>query len=452
MNDTPSRPDADMVTPRPTLGIRHGLALCVGIVIGAGIFRTPAMVAGAASSDAMFLGTWALGGLLSILGALCYAELASAHPNAGGDFHFIELAFGRDLAFLYGWARLAVIQTGSLALLAYVFGDYIAALWPLGVYASSLYAVILVIALTAINWLGIRQGAGTQFWMTCAEVLGVICVIIAGLLIAPATIPTPRPEREGSLGLVLVFVLLTYGGWSEVVYISAELKDARRRIAPVMVAGLGFVTLLYLLVNLAFLRALGLEGMANSQTVAADVMARAFGPTGAASISLMIAIAALTSANATVITGARTSYALGNTFPRLGWLGRWDATRDTPGNAMLIQGVIAVLLVVGAAFGRNAFGAVVEYTAPVFWGFLLLVGVALFVLRRRTPPPPDCFRVPFYPLIPLLFCATSAYLLYSSIVYTGASALVGVAVLAIGGVLLPLVRTPRLSQSRPDRR
>lgn len=442
MNQQTPPPGAHAATPRPTLGLRHGLALCVGIVIGAGIFRAPAMVAGAASSETMFLGTWALGGLLSIMGALCYAELASAHPSAGGDFHFLELAFGRDLAFLYGWARLAVIQTGSLALLAYVFGDYLAALWPLGTYASSIYAALLVIGLTALNWLGIRQGAGTQFWMTCAEILGLVSVIIAGLLVAPEAAPVPRVERDGALGLVLVFVLLTYGGWSEVVYISAELKNARRRIAPVMVAGLALVTLLYMLVNWAYLRALGLDGVARSQTVAADVMARAFGPAGATSISLMIAIAALTSANATVITGARTSYALGCAFPRLRWLGRWSATRDTPGNAMLLQGAIAVLLVLGATFGRDAFGAVVEYTAPVFWFFLLMVGVALFVLRRRAPPPPGCFRVPFYPLVPALFCATNAYLLYSSIAYTGASALVGVAVLAVGGLLLLLVRTP----------
>ncbi len=431
--DLPHDPAAQ---PRQTLGIRHGLALCVGIVIGAGIFRAPAMVAGASSSEAMFLGTWALGGVLSILGALCYAELASAHPSAGGDFHFLELAFGRDLAFLYGWARLAVIQTGSLALLAYVFGDYLAALLPVGSQASSVYAALLVVGLTGLNWLGIRQGAGTQFWMTCAEVLGLVCVIVAGLIVAPHAAPAPRVERDGALGLVLVFVLLTYGGWSEVVYISAELRNARRRIAPVMIAGLGLVTLLYLLVNWAYLRALGLEGVAGSQTVAADVMARAFGPAGGAAISLMIAIAALTSANATVITGARTSYALGRAFPRLRWLGRWSAARDTPGNAMLLQGAIAVLLVIGATFGRDAFGAVVEYTAPVFWFFLLLVGVAVFVLRHRAPPPPGAFRVPLYPVVPALFCATSAWLLYSSIAYTGVSALVGVAVLAVGALVL----------------
>jgi APA family basic amino acid/polyamine antiporter len=442
MNEASLPADDALATPKATLGIRHGMALCVGIVVGAGIFRAPAMVAGAASSEAMFLGTWALGGLLSIIGALCYAELASAHPSAGGDFHFLELAFGRNVAFVYGWARLAVIQTGSLALLAYVFGDYVAAVWSLGPNTSSIYATLLVIGLTLLNWFGIRHGAEAQFWMTCAEVAGLLAVIVAGLLIAPEAAPALPTEREGGFGLVLVFVLLTYGGWSEVVYISAELENSRRRIAPVIVAGLGLVTLLYLLVNCAYLRALGLEGVAGSQTVAADVMARAFGPAGATSISLAIAVAALSSANATVITGARTSNAVGRTFPRLGWLGAWNATRGTPSNAMLLQGGIALLLVLGATFNRNAFGAVVEYTAPVFWFFLLMVGGAVFVLRRRGPPPPGSFRVPLYPILPALFFATSAYLLYSSIAYTGASALVGVAVLAVGVLLLFLVRDP----------
>jgi len=434
--------------PKPTIGVRHAIALCVGIVIGAGIFRAPAMVAGGSSSEAMFLAIWLVGGLLSILGALCYAELASAYPNAGGDYHFLERAYGPRLAFLYGWARLTVIQTGSLALLAYIFGDYLAALWPIGPYGSSIYAGALVVILTALNWLGVRYGTSVQFFLTCIEALGIVLVIVAGLLIAPAVPPSLPGEREGALGLVLVFVLLTYGGWSEVVYISAELKDARRRIAPVLIVSLSFVTLLYLLVNWAYLRALGLDGVAGSQAVAADVMGRAFGPAGTAAISLIVAIAALTSANATAITGARTTYALGRDFARLRWLGRWDAGRETPGRALLVQGGIALLLVIGAAFGRDAFGAVVEYTAPVFWFFLLLVGIALFVLRRREPERQAGFRTPLYPLVPALFCATSGYLLYSSVAYTGPSALVGVAVLGVGALLLIFISKPPAKEKR----
>lgn len=428
--------------PRPTIGARHALALCVGIVVGAGIFRAPSIVAGASAGEASFLLSWLTGGLLSILGALTYAELASAFPSAGGEYHFLQRAFGRRLAFLYGWARLTVIQTGSLALLAYIFADYLSALWPIGGGGAPLYAAALVVFLTALNWLGVRLGAGAQLWMTGLEVAGLCAVVAAGLLLAPAAAPRMDQGGEASLGLALVFVLLTYGGWSETVYLSAELRNGRRRIAPVLIGGLVIVATLYLLVNWAYLRALGLHGIAESEAVAADVMSIAFGPRGTALISLIVAIAAVTSANATAITGARTSYAIGRSFHALRWLGRWDSARDTPGNALIAQGAIALLIVGGAAFARDSFQSAVEYTAPVFWLFLLLVGGALFVLRHREPHAERPFRTPLYPLVPALFCCTSAYLLYSSLAYTGASALVGVAVLGAGALLLLLIERP----------
>jgi len=422
--------------PRAVLGVHHAIALCIGVVIGAGIFRVPALVAGASDSELIFLTTWLVGGALSILGALCYAELASAYPSAGGDYHFLRRAYGQRLAFLYGWARLTVIQTGSLAILAYVFADYLTVLFPLGPYSSPIYATALVIILTALNWSGVRQGAGAQLWLTGLEILGIGAVIIAGLMIAPAAVPQAMGEREGALGLVLIFVLLTYGGWSEVVYVSAELRQTKRRIAPVLLGSLGIITLIYFLVNWAYLRALGLEGIAQSDAVAADVMQIAMGPAGTAFISLVVAIAALTSANATAITGARTSYAIGRDFNTFRWLGKWDTRRNTPGNALLAQGALALLLVIGGSFALDEFRLVVEYTAPVFWLFMLLIGLALFVLRHRDPHAERPFRTPLYPVVPALFCATSAYLLYSSVAYTGAGAFIGIAVLGIGGVLL----------------
>jgi basic amino acid/polyamine antiporter, APA family len=427
---------AEFGRPRQTLGIADVLAITVGIVIGAGIFRTPALVAGAAGGDeTLLLAVWALGGLLSIIGALCYAELASAYPNMGGDYHFLGRAYGQRTAFFYAWARLAVIQTGSLALLAYVFADYMVAILP----ASGppvLWAAIAVIGVSALNWLGVRQGAAAQKWLTIAEVVGLIVVIVAGLLLAPEG-AAPRPVTgESAVGMMMIFVLLTYGGWNEAVYVSAEMKNAPRRIAPVMVGGLLIVTVLYLLANMAFLRVLGIGGMAETDAVAAGVMNAAMGDAGAAIVSLIIAVAALTSANATALTGARTTCALGRRFSLLSWLGKWDVKRDTPGNAMIAQGLIALLLVLAGAFARNGFQLAVDYTAPVFWLFLLLTGLSLFVLRAKEPDRPRPFRVPLYPITPAIFCATTAYLLWSSVIYTGWGAFAGVAVLVVGGAIL----------------
>lgn len=437
MHDLRTSIDAPLGRPRPTLGAVDLIALVVGIVIGAGIFRTPALVAGLAGSEQALIAMWVIGGLLSIVGALCYAELAAAFPHMGGDYHFLGRAYGERVAFLYGWARLTVIQTGSLALLAYVCGDYLQTLVPLGPVGSSLWAGAAVVAISAINWLGIREGAAAQRWLTLAEVGGLILLIVAGFLAEPAPAPAGAPPAgDGAIGLMLVFVLLTYGGWSEAAYLSAEVRGDRRRIATLMVGGLMVVTVLYVLANLAFLNALGLAGMAASDAVAAQVANAAFGPAGAGIIAAAVAIAALTSANATAITGARTSCAIGRQYRGFSWLGRWDERRDTPGNALIAQAAIALLLVVGGAFARDGFALVVEYTAPVFWLFLLLTGIALFVLRRRMPDVERPFRVPLYPLTPAIFCLTTAYLLWSSLAYTGTGALAGCAVLAVGAILL----------------
>ena len=437
-----------LASPRPGFGGREAVAMIVGIVIGAGIYRTPSIVAAQSHSEAAMLLAWLVGGAVSMIGALCYAELASTFPHAGGEYHFLSRAFGRRLAFLYGWSRLAIIQTGSIALLAYVYGDYVSQIVPLGRHSASIHAASAVIAITAVNWAGVAHGCRTQIWLTAVELLGLALVIVAGLLLAPEAVASPPAASETSLGLVLVFVLLSYGGWNEAAYLSAELREAPRRIMPVLIGSLALITLLYLLVNMAYLRALGLGGTARSEAVAADLLRLVWGESGAALISLAVAVAALTSANATAFTGARSAFALGRDFPRLAFLGSWRAREGTPGNALLIQGGAALLLVVLGMFARDGFRLAVEYTAPAFWLFFLAVGVALFVLRRREPDVDRPFRVPLYPVLPILFCLSSAYLLFASLAYTGMGALVGGAVVAVGALILPMLdrRSSRLEE------
>lgn len=415
---------------------RDAFAITIGIVVGAGIFRMPSLVAGASANEMVMLGAWLIGGLLSIIGALCYAELATTYPQAGGDYSYLRLAYGPRVAFLYAWARLAVIQSGSIALLAYMAGDYLARIfaWPL---SPSAYAAAVVGTLTAINWLGIRQGAAAQLWLTVMEVAGVVLIIVAGLLFAPGDTAIAVPGAgESAMGLVLVFVLLTFGGWNEAVYVTAEVRDPQRWIPRILVLSLIAISLLYLLINIAYLQVLGMGGMAGSDAVAAELMAHAFGDQGALLMGGIVVAAALTSANATLITGARSAYAAGRDFPALAFIGRWDQRSGSPRMAMLVQGGVALLLVGLGAFAIDGFRLAVEYTAPVFWLFFLLAGISLFVLRRRDPAAERPFRVPLYPLLPLVFCLTCAYLLYSSLAYTGLGALVGVAVLVTGAALL----------------
>jgi amino acid transporter len=426
--------------PRPVLDLRDAIGLIVGLVVGAGIFKAPSVVAANAGGVWAMLGAWLLGGIVSLIGALCYAELATACPHAGGEYHFLARAYGRKLSFLFAWARLSVITTGSIALLAFVFGDYCSRLYGLGEHSSPLYAALIVIVLTAVNIAGVKAGAGTQNWLTIVEVLGLVAVAVAGLVLAPAASAVSASAEQGqpAFGLCMVFVLLTYGGWNEAAYISAELKQVGKNMLRALMWSMVILTALYMLVNLAYLRGLGLAGMARSQVVAADLLQQVWGSTGARLISVMIAVSALTSINATVIVGARSNYALGCDWALLGFLGRWNARTGSPTRALLLQGAVALALIAFGAFMRQGFETMVDYTAPVFWLFFLLTGIALFVLRWREPELLRPFKVPLYPFVPLAFCASSAWLLYSSLAYTRLGALVGVGVLAAGVPLLAL--------------
>jgi basic amino acid/polyamine antiporter, APA family len=439
-------------TPRRSLRTRDAVAITVGVVLGAGIFVAPAMVAGSTGSLAMFLGVWLVGGLASFIGALCYAELASAFPHAGGDYHYLRRALGPAPSFLFAWARLTVIPTGSIALLAFLFGDHLSQIVPLGAYSTTFYAGALVLVLLVINLLGVRQGTRAQNVLTLLQVAGVLAIIVVGLTANPTPDAAAPPARTaGGLGLALVFVLLTYGGWNEVATLSAEMRGSRRSLGRALIAGLAVITILYVLVNLAFVRVLGLGGMAQSEVVAADMMRSATGSWGGHLLSVLIAISALTSANATLITGARASYAFGRDSRLFSWLGRFRAEAGTPDRALLTIGVISLALIGLGTVARRGFETMVAYTAPVFWFFFLLTGVSLFVLRVKEPDAPRPFRVPLYPLTPILFCLTSGSLLYSSLAYTGIGALVGVAVLAAGGGLWLVERRLEAGRAAPPR-
>jgi APA family basic amino acid/polyamine antiporter len=442
MNPQSLHPASEAARPEPVLELRDAIALIVGIVVGAGIFKTPSLVAANAGGLWSMLGAWLLGGIVSLVGALCYAELATSCPHAGGDYHFLTRAYGKKLSFLFAWARLAVISTGSIALLAFVFGDYCSRLYSLGGHSSAIYAAAIVIVLSAVNIAGVKSGAATQNWLTALQLLGLLALVLAGLAFVPAA-QAVAPQGDASpgtaaLGLSMVFVLLTYGGWNEAAYISAEVKDGRRNMLRALVFSMLIITALYLLVNLAYLRGLGLAGMARSSVVAADLLQRVWGSAGADSISILIAVSALTSINASILFGARSSYALGRDWPLLGFLGCWNARTGSPARALLLQGAVALALIAFGAIMRQGFETMVDYTAPVFWLFFLLTGISLFVLRLREPALARPFKVPMYPLLPLAFCASSAWLLYSSLAYTRLGALVGIGVLAAGLPLLAL--------------
>lgn len=440
MTDAPTSEGA----PKQVLSLFDGIAIIVGLVIGVGIFRLPSLVAGIAGDETTILLVWLLGGVISLIGALCYAELSTAYPSTGGEYHFLTRAFGPNVGFMFAWARLTVVQTGSMALLAYVFGDYLNTLVSLGDNGAMIYAVLAVIALTGLNVSGIHQTRAAQKILASLAILGLIIVILAGFILdAPAPPPSEPVATSFSsavLGSALILVLLTYGGWNEAAYVSAEVRDGRRNISRALLLSIGIITLIYLAVNVVYLKVLGVAGVAGSKAVAADVMRAVLGEGGALFITVLILIKALASLNVTIFTGARTNYALGRDFPLFSFLHHWSARGGAPVTALLFQGAVALgLIVLGSQQGVQT---AVDYLSPVFWLFFLLTGITLFILRRREPDADRPFRVPLYPLTPLLFCLTCAYMLYSSIMYAGTGALAGLGILALGVPFLFFARRP----------
>ena len=276
--------------PQPNFNAIEAGAVIVGIVVGVGIFKTPALVAANVSSESSFLLIWLLGGLISLMGALCYGELATAYPDAGGEYHYLTRSFGQEIALLFAWARLSVMQTGSVALLAFVFGDYLSQLFPLGEGTSSICAALAVMILTGINALGIQPSKWLQNWLTAAKLLGLLfifCVGVAWTSSSAAEVSSVS-NTDRSYGSAMIYVLLTYGGWSEAAYLSAELQDVKRNMVRVLVGSISAIALVFLLVNYTYLKGLGLNAIANSEAVAADLMRQVLGFAGAQFISLLV--------------------------------------------------------------------------------------------------------------------------------------------------------------------
>jgi amino acid transporter len=437
------------VKPKELLSVPDGIFLTVGLVIGVGIFKLPSLVAGNTASPTSFLLAWLLGGLVSLCGALVYSELAARHPETGGEYAFLQRGLGRGAAFLFAWSRMTVIQTGAIAAVAFAFGDYASEILRLGEKSSAVWAAVAVVAFTLLNFAGTLQSKTLQKVMEVVLIAALVLLALAALTAGGTPKPAaPAVDGHLSFGLAMIFVLFTYGGWNEAAYLAGEVRDARRNMVRILVWGIVAVTVLYLLVNLGYLAALGLGGMRDSKAVAADAMRLVAGDKGAVLVAVIVCVSALTTINAAIFTGARSNWALGRDYALFRGLGHWRESGSTPANALLLQGAVALALVAAGSATPDGFGAMVAYTAPVFWTFFLLTGVTLFVFRRRGGEAP-AFRTPLYPLVPLAFLAMCAYMLWSSIDYIrnpvygpkfGDMVLAGLAVMAAGIPLYFLAR------------
>lgn len=420
--------DAHAGAARRRLSLIDTTSIMIGIIIGAGLYETAPRVANNISNEYWLIAAWALGGVYALLGALCYAELATAYPADGGDYVYLTRAFGRPAGFLFAWAQLWIIRPGSIGVMAYVFGRYATQLYALGEHSFDVYAVASVVVLTLINIVGLQAGKWTQNLLTAVKLAGLLGVVLVGFLArAPAQEATIATPNEA---LAIIFVVFTYGGWNDLAFAAAEVRNPDRNISRALVLGTSAVMAIYVIVNMAFLHALSFDGVRASNAVAADAMAVGLGDFGRRGISVLVCISTLGSINGMILTGARVYYAMGRDHRLFGFLGRWNSKWGTPATSLVTQAACTLVAVVGfamveyarlgeagAASASSGFERLVIFTTPVMWFFLCSTGVTLMVLRQREPGSSRAFRVPGYPFTPIVYCAGAAYIIWSSLNY-----------------------------------
>jgi amino acid transporter len=401
--------------PQKKLSLFDSTCIIVGIIIGAGIYETAPLVAQCLGSGPAVLGIWLAGGLMALTGALCYAELATTYPRAGGDYVYLTRAYGRWTGFMFGWSQLAIVRPGDIALIAFIFASYAQTLFAPWADSRLFYAAAAIVVLSGINIIGVTAGKWTQNLLTVAKVLGLVAISVAGL-VAPEPAPTlaqPPSFTWGGLELAFILVFFTFGGWSEMAYVAAEVKRPHQNIRRALVIGTVAVTVLYLLINSAFLSALGLVAMSTSPAVAVDMVGKVFPQAASRVIAVLICISALGSVNGLIFTGARISYALGVDHQAFRPLGKWSRQFGTPVWSLVVQGGLSLAIVLVA----GSFIDTLLYTAPVVWVFFLGTALSVFILRRREPHQSRPYKVTGYPAVPLIFTACCIFMLYSSSSY-----------------------------------
>lgn len=413
---------------RAAIGLPSAVMLVIGGVVGVGIFVNPAVVARALPSPGLALAAWVVGGVVALLGAFVYAELAGRIPSTGGEYQYLRAAFGPLAAFLFGWTTLLVVHTGGLAAVSIVFADNVAVLVGGGLPRAPVVIGTLAV-LAGINCLGVRSGNGTQAILGVLKVAAILAMVAAGLSLAPQAAPpvtaTAFPGFK-AFGAALIPVLFSYGGWQTANYVAGEVKDAHRRLGVALLAGVLAVTALYLLVNIACLRALGVAGLARTMTPASEMLGRVAGPFGSKLAAGAVALSALAFMSQGMLTGPRVVYAMardGLFFPAAANLG---SRSRAPAAA-----IVMVAIWTGVLALSGSYESILSYVTAMNFLFFGLTAAGLFVLRSRDRDG-GAFRTPLHPLTTGLFVAACVVVVLSAFWSFPIDSLIGYAIMAAG--------------------
>jgi basic amino acid/polyamine antiporter, APA family len=420
---------------RRELGLLDATMINVGTIVGSSIFIVPAAIAAAFSGSFPTIMVWVAGAFVSLCGALCVAELGAAMPEAGGQFVYLEKAYGPIWGYLYGWGSSVIINPASMAAVAVGFATYLGFFVPLSPWAIKLVAAGSLLLLTLINYFGLRAGAITQNLLTVIKI-----VAVAGLVIACFVLPGGRSENfsplwpqepigslVGPFGVAMLGVLFAFDGWIEITYVGSEVKDPGRIIPRSIILSTLMVGALYIGVSLAVLYVLGQDATAKSSLVASDAMRVVLGGTGAALITIAVLISTTGSNNGMIFTAARIPYAMAVEGKFFRWAARVHPKYDAPNFVLVVQGIWCAILALSGTFIQLA-----GYVVFVSFFFYAMSCGAVILLRRRDPAMPRPYRAWGYPITPLVFIAFSLYLIANTIVAQPKDSAIGAGLLVIG--------------------
>jgi len=430
-NSDPQLPTPGPPTLSRRLGAFDATMIVMGGIIGSGIFINPYVVAQRVHTPAMIVGAWAAGGVIALLGAFAYAELAALRPEVGGQYAYLRDAYHPSVAFMYGWALLLIVQSGGMAAVAAAFAKYTISLIGIAVPEWTI-AVITLLILTLINCLGVRSGSNTQSVLMLLKLAAIAMLIIAG-----ATIPAPHAAARAMLdapmspdlflrfGAAMTPVMFAYGGWQTASFVSGELARPRRDLPIGLLVGIAGVIAIYVGVTFICVRALGAEGLANTSTPASAVMRLALGERGARLIAAGIAISTLGFLSQSMLTAPRVYYAMAADGLFFRSVGRISKKTHVPVVAIALQGVVAVVITLSGTYDQ-----ILSYVVSTDFVFFGLTGLALFIFRRRQPP--AGFRTPGHPLTTAIFTASCWIVVIATIVKSPVNSLIGFGILAAG--------------------
>lgn len=416
------------------LGLYGLTMIAVGSCIGAGIFKTPSQIVAELPHHGWVLIVWAIGGLITLTGALTFAELGARFPKSGGVYVFLREAYGEVFAFSYGWITLLVINTGSLAALALIFADYMGYFVDLSDIGKLILAAGLIISLTLFNILGVDKSQRLISTFTTLKILAIIGIVLIAAFASTFTAADFQPalsdnQPENLLSamlLALIGVLWSFGGWHHASYLAGETKNAKRTVPKAMILGTIIVTLIYLAVNWAYMNMLPLGQIANSKALASDALAAL--PYGGEIVAGIICVSIFGTISIYTMSAPRIYQVMAEDKIFFKKMAEIHPKYGTPAAAMLFQALWATLLLV--AWGT--FHDLITYVAFADLAFMLLAGMSIFIFRKRAQLQSDEYAVPLYPIVPMIFGLITAAFVVNTLIQKPQQSLAGLLLLALG--------------------